>query len=68
MYALCTVTLAKVEVTGAVAGMEAIDAEARVIGATEAEARVVAADTVAVEGMTGAEEEMGVEDAGFAAC
>ena len=63
-----TVTLAKVEVTGAVAEMEATDAEAGMIGATETEAGVVAAETVAVEGMTGAEEEMGVEDAGFAAC
>ena len=63
-----TVTLAKVEVTCAVAGMEATDAEAGVIGATGSEAGVVAAEAVAVEGITWAEEEMGVEEAGFAAC
>ena len=63
-----TVTLAMVEVTGAVAGMEATDAEAGVIGATESEAGVVAAEAVAVEGITWAEEEMGVEEARFAAC
>ena len=49
-----------VEVTGAVAGMEATDAEAGMMGATEAEAGVVAAET-------GAEEEMGAEWVCFAA-
>ena len=63
-----TVTLAMVEVNGAVAGMEATDAEAGVIGATESKAGVVAAEAVAVAGITWAEEEMGVEEARFAAC
>ena len=53
-----------VEATGAVAGMEATDAEAGMIGATEAEAEVVAAETGAI----GAEEEMGAEGVCFAAC
>ena len=64
-----TVTVAKVEANEAVAGMEATKAEAgEITGAAEAEAVVVAAGTVAVEGVIEADEDMGVEEAGFATC
>ena len=55
------VTLVMVEATGAVARIVATDAEAEELGATEAGAGVVAAET-------GAEEEMGAEGVCFAAC
>ena len=48
------VTLVMVEATGAVARMVATDAEAEELGATEAGAGVVAAETVAIAGITGA--------------
>ena len=47
------VTLVMVEATGAVARMVATDAEAEELGATEAGAGVVAAETVAIAGITG---------------
>ena len=58
--AVTTDTVAKVEAAGAVAGMGATEADARVEeGAAEAEAGIVAAETVAAGVITGAEVEMG---------
>ena len=55
------VTVAVLEAAGTVARMEATEAGAgREMGATDAEARVFAAETAAAEEITG-EEEMGVE-------
>ena len=62
------VTLVMVEATGAVARMVATDAEAEELGATEAGAGVVAAETVAIVGITEAEEEMVAEGVCFALC
>ena len=60
--AVTTDTVAKVEAAGAVAGIGATEADARVEeGAAEAEAGIVAAETVASAAgvITGGEEEMG---------
>ena len=64
-----TVAVASVEAAGTVAGVIAIEAEAGMVeGAAESEAGVVAAESVAVEEITGADEEIGVEGAGVTAC
>ena len=58
--AVTTDTVAKVEAAAAVAGIGATEADARVEeGAAEAEAGIVAAETVAAGVITGVEEEMG---------
>ena len=64
-----TVAVTSEETTGTAAGVIATEAEAGIVeGAAESVAGVVAAEAVAEEEITGADEEIGVEDAGVTAC
>ena len=64
-----TVAVTSEETTGTAAGVIATEAEAGIVeGTAESVAGVVAAEAVAEEEITGADEEIGVEDAGVTAC
>ena len=63
------VALASFKATGTVAGVRATEAEAWVVNAAETEAGYVTTGTVAVvKEITGAEEEIGVEETGVTDC
>ena len=64
-----TVAVTSEETTGTAAGVIETEAEAGIVeGAAESVAGGVAAEAVAEEEITGADEEIGVEDAGVTAC